>query len=366
MEIRTITYHASHNYGAMLQAHALYKYLSKKGHQVKIIDYIDDKVLQSNAVLKKGFSVKNIVKNMFNLIYLPALRCRYKRFEAFKAEYMELTKQYDKKDMETYEEKVDLYIAGSDQIWNCMNHIEELFFLSFNTGKAKKVSYAASIGISKIPESKKEKVGQLLNKFDLVSVREEEAKEILRQEYGIRATVVCDPVLLLSQKYWSQLAGNNPIVEGEYILCYCLGNIQETNECLSKLKEELKLPIILLSGSGYTKIMHDKVIRNAGPLQFLNLIKYAAVVVCSSFHGTVFSTIFEKNFISVVDKIKPSRVKEYLNRIGLNNCIYSEKYNYNAEMNYVTVNQMIEEYKKQSLEFLNNKVLSEDENETIS
>lgn len=205
-----------HNYGAMLQAYALYKYLYTQGHHIKIIDYISEKDIKSNAILKKGFSPKIIVKNILNLRYFRSLQCRYKRFESFKTEYMKLTKRYSKKDMETYKEKVDLYIAGSDQIWNCMNNIEELFFLSFNTGKAKKISYAASIGISKIPENKKEKIGHLLNNFDLISVREDEAKEIIKQEFGLEATVVCDPVLLLNKKYWSELAGNVPSIYFSY------------------------------------------------------------------------------------------------------------------------------------------------------
>lgn len=366
MDIRTITYHGSHNYGAMLQAHALCKYLSDKGHNVKIIDYMSDADIRSNSVLKKGHDVRTIVKNIYNFRYWGALKCRYQRFEAFKKEYMMLTEQYSKASMKNYVENVDLYIAGSDQIWNCMNHVEELFFLDFNTGKARRVSYAASIGISEIPQNRREKVGSLLKKFDLISVREQEAQSILERQFGIASTVVCDPVLLLEKDYWGQLAGNKPIISEKYILCYCLGNIQETNECLNRLRNKWKLPIVLLSGSGYTKIVHDKVIRDAGPLQFLNLIRYAEFVVCSSFHGTVFSTIFSKNFTSVIDKVKPSRVKEYLNRIGLNDCIYSDETKIEENINYEPVNKKMEKYIENSIEFLNKEVLGEGANETIN
>ncbi len=354
MNIRTITYHNSHNYGAMLQAYALMKCLKDRGHDVKIIDYVMQKDTDANRIFAPNTSVKAFIKNLYNLACYKALKSRYKRFEAFKTEYMDLTKQYDERSIKNIQEAAEVFVAGSDQIWNCLNGFIMPFYLDF-VKKGKKVAYAASIGISQIPAGRKETFWSLVSSFDAISVREQAANTLLEKEFAIRSQVVCDPVLLLQQEHWNSLSGDTGKNE-KYILCYCLGNIEDVNQCLRRLKDKYDLPVYLLSRSGYSKICHDKLICDAGPLEFLTLIKNAELVVCSSFHGTVFSTVFEKNFISVVDTLKPARVTDYLTYLGLEKCLYAPDMDLALKIDYEKVRQKIGDYRRSSIKFIEDNI----------
>lgn len=351
MNIKVITYHNSHNYGAMLQAYALMNFLKNRGHDVKIIDYVSKKDVDTNKIFSPCVSVKSIVKNLYNLIHYKALANRYKRFENFKSAYMDLTKQYDEISIKDFQDDADVYIAGSDQIWNCLNGFITPFYLDF-VKSGKKVSYAASIGISELPINSKERFKNLVSNFDAISVRERDANILLKREFNIASEIVCDPVLLVEGEYWNKLSSKNTTSNEKYILCYCLGNIEDVNKCLKILKDKYALPVYLISKSGYTKIYHDKMICDAGPLEFLSLIKNAEIVVCSSFHGTVFSTIFEKKFISVPDKLKPARVKDYLNYLGIEHCLFNSKMDLDIKIDYSNVRQKIKNYREKSIKFI--------------
>lgn len=328
MNIKIITYHAVLNYGAVLQAYALQRYLSNIGNEVAIIDFRRNEDEKAYNILKVPRNIKEGIKLFLNLKYYQQLNSRKKRFTAFLQDNVALTNRYTcLQDFKKNPLQADLFISGSDQVWNCSNGIIPEFFLDFDVDTAKRISYGASIGVDSIPEKYRKIVQQKLSRFDAISVREDDAQKILKTEIGLDAKVVCDPVLLLDRKVWELFIQPKAYIKEKYILCYSLLSNEEVQRCINKVKSKLNYPVYIISGNGYVGLHGDNVIRNAGPIEFLNWIYYAEYVICCSFHGTVFSSIFNKNFVSVVDRNKPSRVMGFLKNIGLSDHIYSEDFN---------------------------------------
>ena len=189
-------------------------------------------------------------------------------------------------------------------------------------GEAKKISYAASIGTEYIPNIYVDKFINLIKKLDAVSVREIEAKELIEKMCNLKCDVSVDPTLLLSKEEWDKLTGER-MIKDKYIIYYALHRSSTSEKLLNKLKKELKCKIITVTTSTLPCI-GDIVIRDAGPIEFLNLYKYSEFAVNASFHGTVFSIIFEKPFYTMSYGPGKARIRTLLSAMGLENRIYFE------------------------------------------
>lgn len=186
-------------------------------------------------------------------------------------------------------QRYDFFIAGSDQVWNPnFAGTNDDAFLTF-APKEKRVAYAASFGISELPDNLLEKYESYMKGFSVISVREKQAVKIVSQFESCHAELVLDPTLLLSQNQWERIA-KTPSIKSKYVLKYFLG--EEQSICNQMTNELLGDVIVvdvksLLSGNGTA----------VGPAEFLGLIKNAELVCTDSFHASVFSTIFEKPFV---------------------------------------------------------------------
>lgn len=356
MRINVITYHAVLNYGAALQAYALQKYLSDIGNEVQIVDFRRKEDKEAYRILKVPRNLKGAIKMFLSLAHYSQLRIRKNRFAAFLQDNSKLTQRYTcLQDFERNPLSAEVFITGSDQVWNCSNGVIPEFFLDFDVGTAKRASYAASIGVSSIPEKFRAEVGEKLESFHAISVRERDAQRILKTEIGVEAVVACDPVLLLDRSCWDAFLCEKAYTSEKYILCYSLLYNDEVQKCINEMKGQLNLPVYILSGNGYIGLLGDKVIRDAGPVEFLNWVYHAEYVICCSFHGTVFSTIFNKRFVSVVDHSKPSRVTEFLEQVGRSDCIYSGSIDVSKQnsIDEDSVNSRIRDLRKSGVDFLN-------------
>ena len=310
MRIKNITCHNVYNYGASLQAYALQHYLESLGNDVEIIDFQpyfhqDRYNLMHVDKNRKLYKLSKIIP-LSKYVIFPYINRgmrktwgRKKSFDRFTKEYMHLTQRYESSDeLKQNPPVADIYVAGSDQIWNtdCPNGHTPGYYLDFGT--AKKISYAASFAVSKVADEWKPFVKQQLSHFDHISVREKTGLKIL-EDLGIKGgELVVDPVFLLTESEWSKLAGgakNYGLEDGKYILIYDFLNDDRIAAFAHKLSKELGLPTIGLNDYNVLPYV-DRNIKDAGPLEFLSLIKHAAVVVSSSFHATVFSLIFQKSF----------------------------------------------------------------------
>ena len=347
MKIKTITCHDVYNYGASLQAYALQTYLTSIGHDVEIIDYLPDYIsgrykffnILPNSRLYK-YAIKN--KLFYFLCCLYQVKRKYstygrkKVFDSFKEEYLLCTKLYkDYQELKADPPTADAYVVGSDQVWSCTSAIgkDPAFYLDFGSSSIKRYSYAASFGQSKIQPENKALVFSKLQKFNGISVRENTGLEIL-QSLSIEGINVVDPVLLLNQEDWNQLIPTERIVKKNYILVYDLYHADtEMKEAVCSVAKNNGLKIVSInsrSGLNYADIN----ISNAGPIEFLNLIKYCTYCFSNSFHATAFSVIFHKPFYVFNRHDNVSRIKDFLTIIDMEQCLNPEQmnviFNYNV------------------------------------
>lgn len=229
----------------------------------------------------------------------------------------------------------DLYIAGSDQIWNSNynNGRDPAFYLDFGSINIKRASYAASFAINAIQEDRKPFVKNQLKKFDYISVRERTGLEILRN-LGINdAFLVNDPVFLLDKEKWLHLLNHSRKYKlpcEDFILLYDFVGDERIEKFVKVLSVEKNLKIVSVNDFEKRKYA-DINISNAGPLEFLNLIRCASCIVSNSFHATAFSVILEREFyvFSLQGHDNSTRMSDFLATIHLkerfNPCCSSNK-----------------------------------------
>lgn len=357
MDFLTITCHSAYNYGAVLQTYGLYKYLKDCGLEGKIINY------QPSYFNKP--KTKNIFKKIIRpVIRFPDFRKGKKVFGKFIEDNVYLTPiMRNMKDLENKLEPAKVYITGSDQVWNCSEGEvgrDDAFFLSFVSKKicSKKVSYAASIALNKLPDEQKDRYKKLLDDFDYISVREETGVNIIK-ELGINNVVqVLDPVYLLNQKDWIDLLNHSKLVnklkQEKYILVY--GFLQQENvyEYAHRLAKKNKCKIYNVNTLIEDfKLKTDKYFWNVTPEDFLALIYYADSVVTNSFHGLSFSIIFKKNFhLFGKNGNSSSRMFDMVSSIGLANRIVKDDKLLDGDINYANVDEILKIKIKKSKNFL--------------
>ena len=300
MRIRTITCHDVYNLGAGLQAYALAAYLKAEGHDVQLIDYKPDYLsrhYQLGYVPNPRFD-RPLVRQAYLLAKLPGrmkalLGKRKKHFDLFRKQYLPVTqKRYASCDELKQDcPEADVFIAGSDQIWNPVfpNGKDPAFFLNFVPGEKKKISYAASFAVDKLPEADRDRMIPWLKELDAVSIREKSGVRLLA-EMGIPGQQVMDPVFLLDRKQWEEIAVL-PKKE-KYILLYDFDCNPELFRIAEKLAKETGSEIV----SVFPVKGADAVWQDMGPREFLGAILNADIVLSNSFHATAFSLIFQKAF----------------------------------------------------------------------
>ncbi|PYG87800.1 polysaccharide pyruvyl transferase [Ruminiclostridium sufflavum DSM 19573] len=319
MKALILTYHYLDNYGAVLQAFALQRYLSQSGIDAKILDYRpglygfgDYTFLLKDARLPAKFK-KFIYGNIKALLSIK----RKKNFRLFSEKYLNRTeKKYrDVNSLEKSAPYADIYITGSDQVWNDdILGLCEGYFLTFVKNESLKASYAASIGKDTISPAYAERLKKYLDSFDFISVREEAAKAAL-ENAGLKAVLtVLDPVFLLGPEAYEDLM-TKPAID-DYVFIYCFDSNEQCYSLAKILAERNHLKTISFSG-WFNKFHTDYFVNTASPAEFLSYLRNAEYVVTNSFHGTAFSILFEKEFYSVPPVSRVSRIESLLYAVNL-------------------------------------------------
>lgn len=278
-------------------------------------------------------------------------RGRKNAFDRFKIQHLNLTPQRYK-DIEELRGaclSADVFIAGSDQIWNPLfnNGRDPSFFLQF--GQGKKVSYAASFGVSSLSSADSVNMRRWLSSFDKISVREKTGLKLL-EELGIKGSVqVPDPVFLLTKEYWEKLASSK-IGNEKFVLVYNLGPLmQDIKECAQQLAHHHGLKIVAveeLANISYA----DMRITDAGPCEFIELFTKASYVVTNSFHATSFSILFNIPFFSYIKNATSSRITDLLKSCGLEARLNSK--DLNTDIDWYEVNAKVAAFKGIGIRFL--------------
>lgn len=363
MKIGIITFHASFNYGSMLQAYALQTFLERNGHDVEIINFRTAKQKSMYPKPIRFNTYGDIKQNVKRLIFepktiLPLLK-KWSLFDKFLHNRLNISKEYSTvEELKLANFKYDLLITGSDQIWNtdCID-FSEAYFGNFINPSAPKIAYAVSMGPH--PETKdSEYYKSQVKNFKAISVREQRTKSFLENN-GIcdKAQVVLDPTMLLEKEDYLRIIDSKPLINMDYVFYYTpFGpNHKVLKEAVS-IANAKGLPIIC-DNSYYVNALkeYNNVIAYpaVGPEQFLNLIKNAKVVCGGSFHLMIFSIIFGKEFYSIGGDVD-SRVQNLANIAGVEDRIWSLT---NKDRNYIhpyNGNQFsnLKEMKLDSIHFL--------------
>ncbi|CCY89094.1 4Fe-4S binding domain protein [Mycoplasma sp. CAG:956] len=379
-KVGIVSCYFKNNYGSMLQAYATKKILDNNNipnETINIDNNIDFKKGKRKYYASQLFNFK-FIKSKFGMIKLKLdkkiVKDLGKNISIRDSKYKEFRKAFNlsiscpdyKSLSEMADAKYSDVIVGSDQLWLPVNVVSDYYTLNWVSDNINKISYATSFGISKIPDKYTDEYKKFLSRINYLSVREESGKKIC-DEYGISSKVVCDPTILLTKEEWEQEAVQERIIPDKYILCYFLGSNIEHRKFAEKLKEKTGYKIVSLNHADeyvkYSDTFADITPYDIGPREWINLIKNAEYVCTDSFHGTVFSLLFNKTFFdfrrySESNKMSTnSRIDSLLDLAGVDkNRILTGNEDVDTvikyKINYNKVNKNIDKIRQESKKWL--------------
>lgn len=332
-KIAIITWIKYNNFGTFLQAYALQQTLLKLG--------FDSRILDDHTIIEEGRDVKslNILRHLYSscrqalsISYRSGagyyLKCKRsaKFYSRFKREYLRVDVHIQP--LSALNEKYDIFICGSDQIWYpSISIFSPYYYLDF--AQKKKIAYAPSIGTSRYPAVFIPKVKPLLKKFDHLSVREKVGADIISSIIDREIPAVLDPTLLLDRNDWEKLVLPRTLCKKKYILCYFLTYNEVYIRYAVEYAHRHSLQVVTFAILGQKSDFAD-VILAAGPQEFVTAIKHAQLIFTDSFHGTIFSLHFQKEFYALkrfadnAPDNQNSRVDNLLQLVGLESYFFSK------------------------------------------
>lgn len=355
------------NYGACLQAHALQTTIENLGFCCEIINFTEPLGYPKNNTVKDRIKTISAIKEIYARLK-PSVRKSYeveKKFGLFKKNYLNISSREYKTtaDITEHPPVYDAYVCGSDQIWNpkLYGRNNAVYFLDFAPKGKKRIAYAPSIGLHEFPFEYAADFKNLIDKMDVISVREAEGKKIIDEQTDKTARVVLDPTLLHDSAYWSQLT--RPVkLDVPFIFCYVFGDKPYMHEVIERLQSETGYLIVYTDVTKWgSKIKNAELASGVGPSEFVWLIKNAEFIITDSFHATAFSLNFNTPFYTMLrnddsDNVNMnSRIYSILEKAGLEERIVSsktipEKMNYTVD--FREANKKLQECREQDINFL--------------
>lgn len=363
MKVSIVTILDNVNIGSYLQAFALAKSIENIGHHPEYLDYSRSSRDTKHILLKGLFTMMpwkwyGLIKNCLNRDRIIAKQ------RPFIKSYLSAKRYVGFEAVAKNPPEADIYVTGSDQVWNSKYNkgIDRTFYLDYAPKGKKKISYAASIGMSNIPNDESPIMSELLNRYEAISLRESSSIDLLTS-IGVdkeKLSVVLDPTLLLNKEQWSKYACKCPLNE-PYVLIYSVekNTADDLIRLARKVAAKKKLKVVYLA-SGQRGAMKgiDYLIDNASPEQFLAYFLNASFTVVSSFHGTAFSVNFQKDFITVMPKQFNSRVDSLMALCDLEKrkCydVNEDVEKYFEHIDYISASELLEQDRIKSIQFLKN------------
>ena len=332
-----------HDYGGMLQAFATQRFLEKQGIESDAINFDNVKgdisrrkwkyflsnIMDISIVKEKSRLIEKKIRQKTNARLKAQMAERDNAFDKYCTSHFKVSRHFDSWDdmAKASQKEYDAVIVGSDQLWLPSNVMADYYTLNWVPEKVKKIAYATSFGIGNIPQKYKEMYRQYLTRIDYLSARETSGQEIISELTDKSVPLVNDPALLLDANGWDEVIKDKPIINDKYIFCYFMGDNPEQREFVKRLAKEKGLKIVALlhldqfieTDEHYA----DYTPWDISPDDFVNLVKYAEYVCTDSFHGTVFSIIYSRNFFTFKRFNKKAslstntRITSLLTRVGL-------------------------------------------------
>lgn len=389
MKIGIITFHFPYNCGAGLQCYALSKALENMGHEVCVIDYCPKyhknlyKPMRNPFVAaKRGWKSAgkkaNVIKKTVRSVNAFAVAVySWKNYKGMK-KADEIYARFIKNNLKLTSRfktlywlkknppKCDLYISGSDQLWNQAitgNGFDEAYFLKFGDESIGRITYAVSTRFGKKDDKLEKELKELFVGLDAIAVRESNdlpTIDKVAKELGIPVYQTIDPTLLLDKKEYDKIISNDTLESSQFIFTYSISSNTRliVDDIIKEIKNKENLKII--NAVCYPK-MTGKTVDDivVGPEQFLWYIKNAKLIVTDSFHATVFSILFGKNFITVPRGEADVRVSGLLEKLKISGHVTRQAagaLDCLKDIDYCSAREVLEDIRKSSIEYLNNQI----------
>lgn len=318
MKVAIISYSEARNPGAQLQSYALERVISRIP-QVDECVHVMHRPFQSGIFLS-GNDARTLLKNLYYLLTYSQRKRGVDRYLTFQSDCLRLTELCDTKErLEALNDRYDLFVSGSDQIWSCNHGMHLPFFLDFVNDNRKKVAYGASMGIERVPERYKEAFIGYLKQYNRISVREKTLKEYLQTLIPeMIFSEVTDPVFLLKKEEWLKIIASKPIVEGDYIFVYSTQMTSHFKETIKVVQKDTGCKVVSTRPLPGIKC---EVVLDMGPREFLNYEYNAKYIITTSFHAIAFGIIFHKELFCIPHSERSSRPVNLLKNLNINRVI---------------------------------------------
>lgn len=362
MNIGIVTWLGTGNFGTSLQSYALHEFLKQRGYNVYLIKEFSDNDFTPKNRLKHYINRKKSFIKIFikSLIY----KTNEQKIYSFNKKNYNLKEIANKKQKKQLVDDTDIFITGSDQIWNCYNSFSPFMFLSF-AEKKKRIAYASSIGTKEFPPFCAEEVKKLLTCFQHIGVREKSIVKYLNDFLGRRdVTQVLDPTFLLNANQWINFSNkaniNITVSNNKYIFCYFIGRNPIYAEQLDVIRKSTKINnVILIPSLEYNDINFKNctIYKKAGPYEFAKLLKDSSLVCTDSFHACALSINLSKEFIVFKrfndndPKSQNSRIYDMLSAYNLEGNIYDKNFIF-SKTNYEPIQTKLNIDRNNSINYL--------------
>lgn len=313
--IGLVTCYFHHNYGSMLQAYATEMIMQQMGlpfqtiackapinyMQENKILYIIKKLLIADWKMRLGkMKIERAKKE--NPMFAKNWEIRNKAFEQFAETFFHVSPYCkNREELTKMAENYSAFLVGSDQLWRTDSVEHGYYTLEWVPDHIRKIAYSTSIGVKEVPWFQVEKNKRFMNRFDHIALREQSACDLVYKLTGRKVPVVLDPTLLFTGDQWLEIQQQEPLTNGKYIFCYLLGDNPSQREFIKRVKEKTEYKIVALQQLD-DYIPSDEGFADeapyVGPREFLNYIRNAEYVFTDSFHCSVFSILYKKNFFT--------------------------------------------------------------------
>lgn len=364
-KVGILTFHNSYNCGSMLESYAIQNVIKNLNMECEIIDFSNDGQRLLYSPLYRCSNIKNILRNIMIFPGLRRIIRNNKKYEEFKKTNFNLSeKQFHNAD-QLDDKNYAAIVAGSDQIWNItLEDGDDAYFLPW-VKNAKKIAYAPSFGAKNILKYSKdiEKYKNYLRDFDSLSIREYNGKKWIKDLINKEVDVLLDPTLLLNSSDYEKIEFKDNKINNKYIFFYCPSFNSKICEFVKKVAEKYNLNVYVWS----TKSYYIKRVWKYGfklplfenPSMYLNMIKNAELVITTSYHGTIFSTIYRKKFLTIKNGEMygdDDRVITLLDQMNMKDRLFSfnfdDSVDYLAPVDYTSYENNIKKLQEKSIEYL--------------
>ncbi|PWJ51561.1 Coenzyme F420-reducing hydrogenase, beta subunit [Faecalicatena contorta] len=325
------------NYGTKLQAYAVQKKIESLGFEVEIINFVRRSDLRPNKLVHRYFNSefvhnklqKRNLKQIENEKYKQGIVKRLDAINSFDSTHYNVTKTIKGfSGLVKVAKEYSAVVCGSDQIWLPSNVYNPTVTLEFASKGCKRIAFAPSFGVNNVPLNTEKEYIKFLNAMDFISIREKQGQDIIKKLIDKEVPVILDPTLSVEKKIWEELASTGRKLTNEkYIFCYFLGSNRKHREYVKRLAEKNKLKIVTLPHfieyNEADDALSDYQFYDVTPCDFLRLIRDASYVCTDSFHASVFSVLFKKQFYtferfaSIESNSTNSRIYSLLEQLGL-------------------------------------------------